>query len=157
MDEQIEFSAVLSNIDDLVSLLNRIIEADKEDRSEEPGIVKTLGEGVVSSFVNSLGKTILAVFQDLDHKLSDGTLKPAYMEAHLNKAHKIYGFCRIVDQKYGKQVSMAVKRVIKSKSRDIMNTITNMKEMGDDVPHLTTYTKLTMDFAQLLTEQESNF
>ena len=142
LEQELDFSTVLANLDDIVSLINRILEADEEDRREEAGLATSLGSDLVGSFVNSIGKTILAVFHDLERRLSDGTLTPEYMQAHMKKATIIYAFCRIVDQKYGQQVLIAVNKVIVTKSRKLTQDLINMRDMGDDVPHINTYLEM---------------
>ena len=158
LEQEFDFSTVLVNLDDIVSLINRILEAEEEEKREkrkekreEAGLATTLGSDVVRSFVNSIGKTILAIFQDLEQKLADGTLTPQYMEAHMLKATNIYEFCHIVDRRYGEQVLLAVNKVIVTKSQKISQDLANMKEMGDDLPHLDTYLKMISTFVNSLT------
>ena len=151
LEQEFDFSTVLANLDDIVSLINRILEADEEDRKEESGLSTSLGADVVSSFVNSIGKTILAIFQDLERNLIEGKMTHGYMEAHMKKAANIYEFCHIVDKRYGEQVLVAVNKVIVTKSEKITKDLINMKEMGDDVPHLDTYLKIISNFVNTLT------
>ncbi len=155
LEQEFDFATVLANLDDIVSLINRIIEADEEDRREEAGLATSLGADVVGSFVNSIGKTLLAVFQDLERKLEDDTLTPQYMEAHMKKASNIYQFCRIVDQRFSKQVLVAVNKIIVTKSQKLSKDLINMRDMGDDVPHINTYLQMIKQFVDSLTTQHN--
>lgn len=132
LDSQFEFSAVLSNIDDLVTLVRRVIEAEEQDRRNEPTIVQTLGSDLVTTFIDDLGKTILAVFHQIERKLQQETLTQNYLESNLAKASRIYEFCYLVDRKYGEQVFRAVQRAITKKSREIFQTLVRLEASGEE-------------------------
>ena len=141
---------MLANLDDIVSLINRILEAEEEDCKEEAALATSLGSEVVGNFVNSIGKTILAIFQDLEHKLADGTLTSDYIEAHMKKASNIYAFCHVVGRKYGEHVFTAVNKVIVTKSQEMTQVLINMRDMGDEVPHAGTYLVIIKNFVDSL-------
>lgn len=155
LDREFDFATVLANLEDIVSLINRIIEADEEDWREESGLATALGSEIVLSFLNSIGKTVLAIFQDLERRLADGTLTPEYMDAHMKKASSIYVFCRLVDERYSKQVLSAVNKIIINKSKKLSADLVALRNQGRDDRHINTYLAILKQFADSLTTASS--
>lgn len=155
LDSQFEFSAVLANVDDLITLIKRVIEAEEQDRKDEPTIVQTLGSSLVATFIDDLGKTILAVFRDIDRKLELGSLTQNYLESNLTKAIRIYEFCHFVDHQYGQQVFRAVQRAITKKSREIFETLMRLESTAasqDDLARYQGYKRAVSDFLVTLAD-----
>ena len=144
--QDFEFTAVLAEIEELVVLINRIIEADFIADTEEPHIVHDLGHAVVAHFVDALGRAILAVFKDIEIRIDQNRLSPRYMEANLKKARHIYTFCLMVDRRFTDRIFTAVRATIGTKSRELLSSFINMKEMGDDFPHVDENLRIMQDF-----------
>ena len=144
--QDFEFTAVLAEVEELVVLINRIIEADYIADHEEPHIVHDLGHAVVAHFVDALGRAILAVFKDIEIRIHQNRLSPRYMQANLKKARHIYEFCLMVDRRFTDRIFTAVRSTIGTKSRELLSSFINMKEMGDDFPHVDENLRIMQDF-----------
>ena len=119
-NDQQDLAALLNNVEDLIDLTNRIIEEDERTRQEEEDIILALGEKSISGLVESLGVAILAIFQELERHLDDGTATPEIFQAHLEKAEHIHRFCSVLDDAFGQRVYTAVRKAITEKTKQIV-------------------------------------
>ena len=126
-DEQLDFATVLANVEDLVDLTNRIVEADKRARKEQEDIIITLGEDSITALVDSLGMAILAVFQDIERRLDHGSISVNYLETQLKRAERIHGFCSMLDRAHSERVFTAIRKVISEKTEHLVARLMEAK------------------------------